>query len=114
VVLRADTQQLLLGQHLQVMEDKSGRLTFTQVAAADASFSPSRQLVPNFGFSRSVWWFRVRLLNQHPSQQAWLLENSYPCRITLTCICVAPMAVLRMSPAGARCHLPAGRWCIRT
>lgn len=78
VVLRADTQQLLLGQHLQVMEDKSGRLTFTQVAAADAGFSPSRQLVPNFGFSRSVWWFRVRLLNQHPSQQAWLLENSYP------------------------------------
>lgn len=78
VVLRADTQQLALGQHLQVLEDKSGRLTFAQVGAVNSGFSPSRQLVPNFGFSRSVWWFRVRLLNQHPSQQEWLLENSYP------------------------------------
>lgn len=72
------TQQLALGAKLQVLEDRDGLLDFDAVLRADAQFRPSRQAVPNFGFTRSVWWFRVRLKSRVPEQHDWLLENQYP------------------------------------
>lgn len=78
VTLASDATQIALGRHVQVLEDQTGKLSFEQVLAADAQFHPSLQTTPNFGFSRSVYWFRVRLDNHHPQQRDWLLENQYP------------------------------------
>lgn len=80
VIVDARTDTLPLGTQLQWRDDPDGRLGFADVAApgADATFQPSQRAVPNFGFTRSTYWFRMRLENRDPRQHDWLLENQYP------------------------------------
>ena len=80
VTVDAGTSMQPLGALVQWREDPAGQLGFADVAAAsaDAAFQPSQHAVPNFGFTRSVYWFRVRLTNLDAQQHNWLLENKYP------------------------------------
>lgn len=70
-----------LGKHLEILEDPQSTLTVSQVvsAAFDPLFRPSTQDIPNFGYSRSDFWFRLQVRNAtiRPDTH-WLLEVAYP------------------------------------
>src|SRR5262245_59601070 len=57
LVLSSDSQTYPLGLSLQILEDRSGRLSIDDVASPDreAEFRPSHRMYPNFGISRSAW-----------------------------------------------------------
>ncbi|HEX5659911.1 MAG TPA: 7TM-DISM domain-containing protein, partial [Polyangiales bacterium] len=65
-----------LGRQLAMLEDPGGTLTFEDVQAA-----PFRMLTddaPNFGYSSSTYWVRLRVDNHGASERDWLLELAYP------------------------------------
>ncbi len=74
-----DTQgKYALGPWLEILEDPSGKLGIDDVSREPyaSRFSPSRQTIPTFGFTTSVYWIRLRLRNGASSDR-WLLEQHY-------------------------------------
>ena len=63
-----------LGLHLELFEDPSGKLSIDEVEGKE--FYPSREKVPNFGFSRSFFWGRVTVLNKLKKRD-WFLSYNY-------------------------------------
>jgi signal transduction histidine kinase len=70
----------LIGRSFQVLEDPTGKLTLAEVnsAAGVARFSPTKHDAPSFGFSNSVFWLRLDVVNSGAVAQDWLLELAYP------------------------------------
>jgi signal transduction histidine kinase len=77
LALTGDTGRYELGPHLDYLEDVSGSLALEDVIAK-RTFRPMARQVPNFGFTRSAWWFRLTLENQTDDNASWLLENQFP------------------------------------
>ena len=71
-------EEYALGPWLEILEDPGGELTIDDVRAEPYAdrFTPSQQAVPNFGFSDSAFWIRLRLRNGSTIPQ-WLLEQHY-------------------------------------
>lgn len=53
----------LANTNLDILEDKTGTLTITDVTSSRYSqeFKPSRQQIPNFGITDSAFWFRFTI-----------------------------------------------------
>jgi PAS domain S-box-containing protein len=68
-----------LGTHLDILEDPGGELTIEDVSSLefDSQFVQSQAAVPNYGFTDSVYWVRLRLNNQAQRTSEWLLEQSF-------------------------------------
>ena len=69
-----------LGLSLEYLEDKTGHLTLEDIIEGKLPqpFVASKKETPNFGFTESVYWFRLDLQSQHSSVHEWLLESQYP------------------------------------
>ena len=69
-----------LGLHLDYLEDRAGNLTVDDVAGGnfDKMFVPSREAIPNFAFTDSVYWVRFTVTTGGLNQPNWILEFSYP------------------------------------
>jgi signal transduction histidine kinase len=65
-----------VGRSFQVLEDPSGSLSFSDVQSA--RFTPSKNDAPSFGFSQSVFWLRIGVVNSSAGARNWLLELAYP------------------------------------
>lgn len=80
LALELDSQAVgtLIGKSVQYLEDPAGRLTLEQVMAMSDRFTPSATMAPNFSFTRSVYWFHLRLENRHSAERRWLIETQYP------------------------------------
>ncbi len=65
-----------LGLHMELLEDPDGELTIADVTSSEyaARFVPSNVEIPNLGFTKSAYWVRVRLQNQNPEIDRWLLD----------------------------------------
>ncbi|WP_053144200.1 hybrid sensor histidine kinase/response regulator [Pseudomonas sp. P97.38] len=77
------TQNLPLGQALQVFEDASGNAGLDDVLAQAAAggFKPHDKATLNAGYSRSAFWLKVDLQYRPANpdaQRTWLLELAYP------------------------------------
>ncbi|MGW8226536.1 MAG: 7TM diverse intracellular signaling domain-containing protein, partial [Anaerolineales bacterium] len=68
-----------LGTHLEILEDPQADLTIEDVSSPeyDSQFVQSQTTVPNYGFTDSVYWVRLRLNNQTRQNDEWLLEESF-------------------------------------
>ena len=79
VVLADEQGEYPLGLHLEILEDPSGELTIEDVASPefDSRFVPSQVEVPNYGFTDSAYWTRVRLRNETSLVRQWLLEVGF-------------------------------------
>lgn len=80
VVIQQDTLMYPLGSRLEYLEDPQGDLTLEQVRspALASRFVRNHSAVPNFGFTRSAYWFRIHLASTHPTENKWFLELQYP------------------------------------
>ncbi len=76
LTLDDDTRHLLIGQHLQFLEDPTGTLTFNEASAPDQRYHDSTATVPDLGFTRSVYWARFSLHNTTGGKTLWYLDYS--------------------------------------
>lgn len=69
---------LVLGQHLEYLEDVPGDLDIDNLLASpeDLRWRPVGIPVANFGYTSSAYWFRTTLTDLQESDD-WLLEISY-------------------------------------
>lgn len=74
-----DTDTVSLSPHLDFIEDVDGKLTIAEVSAEamQAKFQKVEKDPPNFGFTDSVYWFRV-VINNNSETIQWVIEDSYP------------------------------------
>jgi PAS domain S-box-containing protein len=69
-----------LGQHMEILEDPTGKLTIQDVSSPAYSdrFVPGQSESPTFGYSASTYWVRFRLRSESKSSDHWLLEVGFP------------------------------------
>lgn len=69
-----------IGKYIEILEDESGNLTIDDVTSLELSeqFFPSQANVPSFGFTSSVYWVRLTVLNPQDKSVDWYLEIGYP------------------------------------
>ncbi|WP_176736910.1 7TM-DISM domain-containing protein [Oligoflexus tunisiensis] len=67
----------MLGLHLEILEDPSGRLQLSDILLMDAAFQPSRDPVPNWGLHRAVQWVKFSVHNPFDHPVPILLENTF-------------------------------------
>ena len=77
VVLEDGKELYEIGLNLNLLEDPTGKLTIEDVNRAEwaRKFKRSDKKVPNFGFSKSAFWFRVKIKNL--SKKRWYLNYNY-------------------------------------
>jgi diguanylate cyclase (GGDEF)-like protein len=61
IALSGSEAQVSLGMNAQVLEDAPGHLQLQDVRQRDRDWSAFHSDTFNFGFSKSVWWARIRL-----------------------------------------------------
>lgn len=68
------------GSNLDILEDKTGKLTITDVVSPQyaTSFKQSKQLVPNFGVTDSVFWFRFTIDPGNSDSREWFFFVDNP------------------------------------
>lgn len=79
VTLTAVQETYPLGRVLEYLEDPTGNLTIDDVVspAVTSQFVRSQVAVPNFGYTASVYWVRIRLSNQAAQTTDWRLELGF-------------------------------------
>jgi two-component system, sensor histidine kinase LadS len=80
VLIRPDLKRLALGTYIDILEDKTGRWTITDVVSGEvaALFVPSTVPAPGFGFTSSAYWVRFTVVNAFEEPMPWFLEVAYP------------------------------------
>ena len=81
LVLSSGTDSFRLGgSNIDILEDKAGKLTITDVVSPQyaTSYKQSKQLIPNFGVTDSVFWFRFTIDHGQSDSRKWFLfvDNS--------------------------------------
>ena len=63
IIVDDDFRERAIGLDLDLLEDKTGALTFADVRSPEnaARFVPSTKPVPNFGYTKSAYWARFSL-----------------------------------------------------
>ena len=65
LILEDDKDFYELGLHLEIFEDKTGKLELKDVESQFSSkFKKNTKKVPNFGFSKSAFWARFKIKNK--------------------------------------------------
>ncbi len=73
----ASLTEVVLDQHVALLEDSSGELSFEQVRDS-GKFEALGEAKPNFGFSRSAYWVRLQLHNVGTDDRSLTLRQDYP------------------------------------
>jgi signal transduction histidine kinase len=79
VILTDGQERYPLGRHLEFLEDQEKRWTIEDITSPELArqFQPSREEVPVFGFSDSVYWVRFRVKNETSATADWRLEQLF-------------------------------------
>ena len=66
-----------MGLKTEFIADKGGTLNF-EAAINAKDYKKSEKVVPNFGFTKDVYWFKSSFLVSESSQKPWYLVIGYP------------------------------------
>jgi len=78
VPLTPDTKTYDVVGRVEVLEDPSGELSLDELRGGEGAWSVARRADPNFGFSASAYWLRLRLFNPGGDRISSVLAFSYP------------------------------------
>ncbi|HEY5823712.1 MAG TPA: 7TM-DISM domain-containing protein, partial [Cyclobacteriaceae bacterium] len=80
VELNDKETHMVIGKFIDFLEDPSRQLTLEKVFSPPFAnqFIRSNQNIPNFGFSPSDFWIRLRIKNNSSENHEWLLETGNP------------------------------------
>ena len=65
-----------LGGHIALFEDPGGELTISEVLSAKKEFVVSYDNEPNMGFTKSVYWVRLQIINDS-GVESWIIDHTY-------------------------------------
>ena len=101
VEVDAALRSIDLGTHLEVLEDKSGKLELAG-AQASTAFKPVPATGLKIGFSKSAWWIRFRLSNRDAVARPLVLRQAYPLMDDITLYSPQPDGSWKASHTGDR------------
>lgn len=80
VMVDENTTKISLGLHIDFLEDPSHTLTIEEISSPSLAgrFFPSTKETPGFGFTKSIYWVRLTLINPQPAPAQYYLELAYP------------------------------------
>ncbi len=80
VKILSDTRSYELGLHMDILEDLNGEISIEEIMTTQwqSRFTHSQESIPYYGFSDSIFWFRIKLENQTATQQSLVLEVANP------------------------------------
>ncbi len=78
--IKDSDDKLFIGSRCETLEDKSGSINVYSIISGDHdnSFKQVRSTIPNFGFTKSVYWVRVNLINNSLNEFSKVLEIGFP------------------------------------
>ncbi len=80
VVLEEGKNNYSIGLNLDLLEDIDRQWNLNDIMSLEISqkFTPSKDSVTNFGFTKSAIWLRFHLINNLPIHKELILEVAYP------------------------------------
>ena len=79
VLLTSGFSEVDLTRHMEVLEDREGRLTIDDIlAGTDLPFRALSEKDTRIGYTRSAYWVRLQIENTGPQALDWLLEYAQP------------------------------------
>ena len=93
-----------LSPNLEILEDSDNSIRISNFLRDPDQYPWFRvsDTVPNFGYSKSSYWFRVKLSNRHPLRTEWLLGIDYPMHDYLDIYYVHNKSILQSYHVGDR------------
>lgn len=78
--MKETDNKIFLGNRCEALEDKSGTFDLLSVISGnyDNRFMPVKSMIPNYGFTKSVYWVKFNLANNTLSAQTKTLEIGFP------------------------------------
>jgi len=72
--------KVFLGNRCETLEDKSGNMNVYSIISGDydSSFAPVKSAIPNYGFTKSVYWVRFSVVNSSIIPVQKVLEIGFP------------------------------------
>lgn len=79
VILEEGKDHYDLGLNLDILEDPTGKLTINDVNSPKwaEKFKRSEEKEPNFGFSESFFWARLKLINRKNNNESFVISQNY-------------------------------------
>jgi len=73
-------EKIFLGNRCETLEDKPGNLNVYSIISGDydSHFKKVKSMIPNYGFTKSVYWVKFNLVNESLSQFSKVLEIAFP------------------------------------
>jgi len=80
IVIDQNTESVSTGKYMEILEDPSGKLTIDDVTKPEMQnrWFRSKWDVPNFGKSRSAYWFRLNIINYSSGEKEYLIKEDWP------------------------------------
>ena len=80
VVLEKGKGKYHLGLHLEILEDPGKQMTWQEATspASEHRWHGNKTEIPNFAYSRSAYWLRLKIKNPFQEQKKMLLEVAWP------------------------------------
>lgn len=79
-LILTDSQQAhFAGPHLDILADPGGALSIDNITSNQSNlvFQRSNDIVPNFGYTKTVYWIRLSITNASKQTSEWLLDQNY-------------------------------------
>lgn len=104
-VIDSSKENYTLGRNLEILEDRGGTLNFAEVKspAYTSLFKPSEKEIPNFSFSKSVYWIRFSITFPHTAlheSRNWIIKCGWPNLTSVTAYIPEPGGRFRITETG--------------
>ncbi|HRX49696.1 MAG TPA: 7TM diverse intracellular signaling domain-containing protein, partial [Spirochaetota bacterium] len=79
VIIDENTESVSLGKYMEILEDPTGELTIDDVTKPEMQgrWFQSKWDEPNFGYSKSTYWIKIRLNNNTNILKTYILDINY-------------------------------------
>jgi len=80
LVIKDSDDKIFLGSRCETLEDKTGSLNVYSIISGeyDKKFKRVKSTIPNYGFTKSVYWVRFDAVNNSFSEFSRVLELAFP------------------------------------
>lgn len=93
-----------LSPQLEIHQDDSGQTRISDFLRNPDQYAwfRSPNTVPNFGYSDSIFWFKITVRNEHTHKKEWLLNVDYPLHDYLDLYYISEDTIIRSYHVGDR------------
>ena len=80
ITIKDIDDKVFLGNRCETLEDKTGKFNVYSIISGDynSSFKQVKNTIPNYGFTKSVYWVRFNMLNDSMNHFSKILELGFP------------------------------------